>query len=312
MSKEPDTDISTEQRFVGCLLGLALGDCLGAYWEGYPGTELAEAYYDGRYDPVNLRMSQWTDDTAMAMATAQSIVECGGVDGADLAAKYLKWFEAGGRGIGRATYHSMKRLEAGTPWNEAGHQGQYAAGNGVAMRIAPVGLWHTFDPEGLEEDCRVCGVITHRNEEALAAAVAIAYAVVWAAAGQLQPDTLAVGLASLLPPTHTADSIIEAGQLIESKVPPLQAFPQLGIGGTAFETVATVVYCIMHWPTDPVKGLVSAIVNGGDTDTRAAIVGAIYGAHWGEQVWPSRWLSQLPGAEGIRQLATQLYEVTTQ
>ncbi len=311
MSNEPDSDISTKQRFVGCLVGLALGDCLGAYWEGYPGTELAEAYYDGRFDPANLRMSQWTDDTAMAMATAQSIVECGAVDGADMAAKYLRWFESGGRGIGRATYHSMKRLQAGTPWDEAGHQGKYAAGNGVAMRIAPVGLWHTFDQEGLPENCRICGVITHRNEEALAAAVAVARAVAWAAAGELDFDTLAVRLVSQLPPTRTADSIIKAGQLIESKVPPLQALPQLGLGGSSFETVATVLYCLMHWPNEPVKGLVSAIVNGGDTDTRAAIVGAIYGAHFGEQVWPQRWTSQLPGAEGIYQLAIQLYEVTT-
>ncbi len=311
MSKEQGAEISTLQRFTGCLLGLALGDCLGAYWEGYPGTELAEAYYDGRFDPVNLRMSQWTDDTAMTMATARSIVECAVVAGPDLAAKYLAWFEAGGRGIGRATYHSMKRLQAGTSWNEAGQQGEYGGGNGVAMRIAPVGLLHTFDREGLEADCQTCAVITHRNEEALAAAVAVAYAVIWAAAGQLELETLAVQLASLLPATRTADEIMKAGELVESRVPPLQAFPQLGLGGTAFETAATVTYCVMYWSDDPVTALVSAVVNGGDSDTRAAIVGAICGAYWGEQVWPERWLSQLPGADGIRQLATQLYEVVT-
>ncbi len=311
MTKARTTDVSTPVRFTGCLLGVALGDCLGAYWEGYPGSELAEAYYEGRFDPVNLRMSPWTDDTAMTTATAQSIIDCRGVDGPDLATKYLRWFESGGRGIGRATYHSMKRLQSGTAWDQVGQQGEYAAGNGVAMRIAPIGLLHTADLDGLEADCKTCGIITHRNDEALAAGVATAYAVAWAATDKLDIETLAVQLAAQLPPTRTADSILQAGQLAESKTPPLQAFPQLGLGGSAYQTMGTVIYCLMYWPRDPVKALVSAVVNGGDADTRAAIVGAICGANWGEEVWPDRWLAELPGAEGIRHLATQLYEVTT-
>jgi len=75
MTTDDQREASLAEKFEGSLLGLALGDCLGASWEGYRGTEVAEAYYDGRFDPVNLRISEWTDDTAMAMATAQSIVD---------------------------------------------------------------------------------------------------------------------------------------------------------------------------------------------------------------------------------------------
>ena len=95
MTGESNSNIPLADKFAGCLLGLALGDCLGASWEGYLGTEVAEAYYDGRFDPVNLRMSEWTDDTAMAMATAQSIVDTGRVDGADLAIMLGNWGTAG-------------------------------------------------------------------------------------------------------------------------------------------------------------------------------------------------------------------------
>jgi len=55
--------------------------------------------------------------------------------------------------------------------------------------------------------------------------------------------------------------------------------------------------------------LVSAVVNGGDTDTRAAMVGAIWGAQRGTSAWPAYWLKELPGAAGIREVAGQLCEL---
>ncbi len=309
MNTDDQREASLTEKFEGSLLGLALGDCLGASWEGYRGIEVAEAYYDGRFDPVNLRISEWTDDTAMAMATAQSIVDTGVVDGLDLAAKYLAWFDSGGRGIGRATYHSMRRLQSGTPWNEAGQKGEYATGNGVAMRIAPVGLLHTRDLSALAEDCRTCGIITHRNEDAIAGGVAVAYAVATAADGELSIDTLAVQMAAAIDSPQVSSLILRAGELVEVGQSPIEALSELGLGGSVYETISTVVYCIMRWPDDPVKGLVSAVVNGGDTDTRAAIVGAIWGAQLGTSAWPDYWLGELPGAAGIRKVAGQLHDL---
>ncbi len=310
MNSEQNGEVSLRDRFAGCLLGLALGDCLGASWEGYLGTEVAEAYYDGRFDPVNLRMSEWTDDTAMAMATAQSIVDTGRVDGPDLAAKYLAWFESGGRGIGRATYHSMKRLQAGVRWDQAGQEGEYATGNGVAMRIAPVGLFHSLRREDIHEDCRVCGMITHRDDDAIDGAVAVAYAVAQAAVGDLVIEALAVQMSAVTTQPSVSSAILRAGELVETGQTPLAAMNELGRGGSIYETVPSAVYCIMRWPDDPVKGLVSAVVNGGDTDTRAAIVGAIWGAQLGTAAWPKYWLDELPGAHGIRGLAEELYKLT--
>ena len=309
MNSAQQGEVAGRDKCGGCLRGLALGDCLGASWEGYLGTEVAEAYYDGRFDPVNLRVSEWTDDTAMAMATAQSIVDVGRVDGVDLAAKYLAWFESGGRGIGRATYHSMRRLQGGAPWNEAGQQGEYATGNGVAMRIAPVGLFHALDLAGLEEDCRPCGVITHRNEDAIGGALAVAYAVARAVAGELVIDALAVQMAAVVSQPPVSATLLRAGELVETGQSVLEAMSELGLGGGIYETVASAVYCVMRWPDDPVKGLVSAVVNGGDTDTRAAMVGAIWGAHRGAAAWPKYWQDELPGAEGIRGVAEALYDL---
>ncbi len=296
-------------RFTGCLLAAAIGDCLGATYEGYGGTDLAEAYYDGRFQPGSMTMGEWTDDTSMLVATAQSLADVGAMDGEDLARHYLAWFETGGRGIGRATYHAMKRLQAGTPWHEAGEKGEYAAGNGIAMRIAPVGLYHFRDLDGLWDDVRTCGVITHRNDEALAAGFAVAYAVARAAVGELDPETIILEVLDHLEPSRVADGLSEAARLLETEEPPLRALPELGLGGAAFATVPTAFYCFLRTPDDPQETIVSSIVAGGDTDTRACMAGAISGAHNGREAIPGRWLRALPLRKGIQDVATKLCDV---
>lgn len=298
-------------RVSGSLLAAAIGDCLGAHYEGYSGPDLAEAYYDGRFDPASMSMSEWTDDTSMLVATALSIAERGRVDGEDLARRYLSWFEKGGRGIGRATYHAMKRVESGTAWDEAGEKGEYAAGNGVAMRIAPVGLLHAHDPDGLAEDVETCGIITHRNDEAIAGGFAVAYAVARAAAGKLDTETLILEILDQLEPSRVADGLSECARLLEVEEPPLSAMPELRLGGAAFETVPSALYCFLRTPEDVREALVSSIVAGGDTDTRACIAGSISGAYNGREAVPERWVRALPRREFIERVATALTSAIT-
>ncbi len=300
-----------KSRVTGCLVAAAVGDCLGAAYEGYSGTDLAEAYYDGRFQPASLTMGEWTDDTSMLIATAASVADMGRVDGEDLARRYLAWFETGGRGIGRATYHAMKRLQGGTPWHKAGEKGEYAAGNGVAMRIAPVGLLHVRDLDGLWEDVETCGVITHRNHEALAAGFAVAYAVARAAAGELDPETIILEVLDQLEPCSVADGLSETARLLEIAAPPLEALPRLGLGGAAFETVPTAFYCFLRSPENLQETIVASIVAGGDTDTRACIAGAMSGTFNGIEAVPRRWRQELPLRRGIEEVAAALHDAVT-
>ena len=124
-------------------------------------------------------------------------------------------------------------------------------------------------------------------------------------------ETLAVQLSSLVPSAQLANTILHAGHFVEKGTGPLEAMAKLGLSGSIHETLATTVYCVMNWPESPLTGLVSAVVNGGDTDTRAAIVGAIWGAHRGEKIWPKVWLERLPGADTVRRIALQLCKVVT-
>lgn len=296
-------------RFAGCLLGLAVGDSLGVDLEGYPGRDLIRAYVDGRYNVDGLRLALWTDDTALAAATAQSIVSRGRVDGPDIAANYLAWYESGGRGIGRATRNAMQRLQSGVPWNEAGERDTMAAGNGVAMRIAPVGLLHSLDLEGLEEDVRTAGIITHQNEEALIGGDCVAYLVARAIQPDADPEGLAVELAGLLPPSRCRDGIEQALQAWQSHADPVDALTALGTGGAAFETVPAALYCFLRDPDDFQTVACTAVLAGGDADTRAAIAGAIAGAYLGVAGIPKRWRQELSGTEAIERLAEQLADL---
>lgn len=298
------------ESFRGSLVALALGDSLGATMEGYRSHDLLIAYEEGRYDPGQMPVALWTDDTAMTVATAQSIVACGRVDGEDMAKRYLVWYRTSGRGIGRAALRAMERLLNRVPWNEAGETGQWAAGNGVAQRVAPVGLFHAPDLDGLAEDVRTCGIITHRNEEAINAGLVVAWVVAQAAAGVLKLDRLVADLIKYVPPCKTLEAVSRAQELAEEGIRPTRALPELGLGSGAAETVATAFYCWLRNPSDLLDVLVTAVLGAGDADTRAAIAGAMAGAYLGAEALPNRFTRHLDGYHALTNLADRLYETT--
>lgn len=297
------------ERFRGCLLASAIGDCLGATFEGLWSAAPAAKYEAGELDPLKLPLQAWTDDTAMMIDTAASIVTKRAVSGPDLARRYLAWFEGGGRGIGRSTFNAMRRLQQGVPWHEAGDEGEFAAGNGVAMRIAPVGLLHAFRAEALERDVRTCGQITHRNDEALAGGTAVASMVASLTGGDEGLQSAVDRACSAVAGTRVEESIRQGVELAQSQNDPKDVIAEIGPGGAAWETVGSAVYCCLKWEDSIGETIAWAALLGGDTDTRAAIAGAIAGARHGVDALPREWLDKLPDRAHIEQLADCLHDV---
>jgi ADP-ribosylglycohydrolase len=136
---------SVDDRFVGCLLGLAIGYALGMPVEGRSADGIRWRHgvlSDFRPSPARGSCAgQFTDDTQMMLMHAESILATGGIDGDDLARRLIAWLHSGEvRGIGRSTFQAIKRLQRGTHWSESGRTGKFTAENGTAMRIAPIGL----------------------------------------------------------------------------------------------------------------------------------------------------------------------------
>ena len=155
-------------RFQGCLLGLAVGDALGAPVEGMSEVEIIGLH--GRITELSggggWALGEYTDDTSMMLAIARSIAALGRFSPEDVAERFLEWFEAGAKGIGHTTFVALNEMRSGVPWRQAGQNAhrllrEKSAGNGSLMRSAPVALLHHRDPEWMVKDTLNSSIITH-------------------------------------------------------------------------------------------------------------------------------------------------------
>jgi ADP-ribosylglycohydrolase len=305
-------------KFEGCLLGLAIGDAMGMPFEGWRppwilsklGHKVADFY---PCPDRGLRAGQWTDDTKMALQLARSIIRRRGVfDPEDAARAYLEWFESGDlRGIGRATIEAIMRLKKGAEWTESGKQGEYAAGNGSAMRAAPIGLLLCDDRIKMKEASRLDATITHNNSEAVAGSRAVNFFV---SRGVCQTDFAEARLGLIdeciefIGPCGVADRLFRAKELLIEKMPASTAIQTLGSGGYVVETIASAVFCFLKTPDNFEATVVSAVMGGGDTDTTGAVAGAISGAWNGTWGIPRRWVDRVEASDEIRSIAGALFK----
>jgi len=300
-----------KDRFIGCLLGLAAGDALGSRLEGYP-TEAVrrpdldrDAFLDELW---SWGRGRWTDDTKMAVGLAESIIEHAGFDGAAAARAYLAWYESGDwRGIGRTTRLSLERLKEGKGWRRSGIEEDWAAGNGTAMRVAPLGLLNFKRLDRLKDDARDDAIITHKNHEAINGSFAVAYAVARLAKGDIGLDRLIPDTIDFLEPCDVLLRLEIAQKLLEQGMSPDDALVDLGTGGYVVETVASSFYAFLSAPESFEDAVYHAIRGGRDTDTTAAITGALSGAHLGVEAIPLKWRTEIENAAHIEYLASELY-----
>ena len=190
------SEITTRDRFRGCLLGLAAGDALGTTLEfRKPGT----------FEPINdmigcgpfgLKPGQWTDDTSMALCLATSLIECDGFDPRDQMQRYVCWWHDGylsstegpAFDIGNTVRSALSHFErTGEPYAGSTHTG--SAGNGSLMRLAPVPMYFAGDAEEAIDQSADSSRTTHGVAEAVDACRYFAGLLVGALKG-VDKDTL--------------------------------------------------------------------------------------------------------------------------
>ena len=180
-----ETELTFEDRCIGCLLGAACGDILGAGVEGWPAAEIREHFGELRdFADSGRGFGCFTDDTQMTLALATSLVERGRVDAEQVSAKYAEFYEPW-RGYGGAAHRVMQALAKGADYRGTGRlqfpEGSF--GNGGAMRIAPVGLaYRHAAPEVLHQAVEDALLCTHVHPEAVDGAFVQARAVAYPAA----------------------------------------------------------------------------------------------------------------------------------
>lgn len=290
------------------LLGTAIGDALGVPFE----TKLSnfeplvnwdnETFLGSEHH--KLKPGQYSDDTQMSLMVTESLLENKGFKPEDLAARYVDWMVSGrARGYGKTTLLAVQNLLNGKHWSESGVPGSY--GNGTAMRAAPFGIYFRDDLKELIKVCKVDSAITHASEEAEAGSIAIALAAAYAVNNDT--DKLLHRIWEVLPASKVKNSIFSLSSLVESPyILPPQALRVIGTKGNVKETVPAALYCFLYFNSYE-DAVVTAIRAGGDTDTTAAIVGALYGAKVGVRGIHSEWVSGVEDSEKLMSLDSQLF-----
>jgi ADP-ribosylglycohydrolase len=290
VSRIPDGD-----RIVGCIIGGAIGDAMGTAYEGMRGPVALD-------DRLPWRLS---DDTQLTLATCEAIARDGRVDPEAIAERFAVWFREGRiTGIGASTYKALSDLVAGVPWALAGHRGEYAAGNGAAMRIAPVALaLDVLEPSSRELFRDVCR-ITHHNDEAYVGALAIAVAISKAASSAWSAgDDLLSSVAESLPDTAVRDRIVTLASL-EKDVGLQNVADRFGAGGYVVESVPLALFIVERCADRGFEQAIKACISvGGDTDTIASMAGHVLGAQLGLFQLPSCLTDTIPDRPKVLETA---------
>jgi ADP-ribosylglycohydrolase len=298
----------------GCLLGQALGDALGFVVEARP-FETARRYVDdylcagraGELAHPDFPFGQYSDDTQLARELLLSVADARGWSAEAFARRLSALFERGEDvGAGPGTRAAAARLGAGTHWSLAGTPAPYA-GNGSAMRAGPVGLLFS-DTRAMVSAAVEQSLVTHLDPRCAAGAVAVARAVALAADGGpidrdeflgevalwagVQDQSVASAIRGLaawahLPPDEAARWLHADG------LDPAYADQWQGISAFVIPSVVWSLYSVLRNPDDYWTAVCTAIRAGGDTDTMAAIAGAIAGARLGPSALPPVLVDQL-------------------
>ena len=269
-----------EDKVHGCLLGQAIADSIGARFEGCVRDDIHDRFGDKetmfRFAAKGKRW--YTDDTEMALAVAKYLVDHDEIVAADLmgtfVAEYNDW-----RGYGRGT---QTLIDAFRMDSEYEHKAQHlfpggSWGNGAAMRAAPVGIRFRLDEQQIWEQAGLSAWPTHRNELAIEGAQLIALATAVAIKSKsITAKILADALLPFAKLTVFAEQLRALATLTDET-----ELHQFGNGIGAHESVMTAIGCFSLFPDDYEQAVATAIWQAGDTDTIAAMTGALSGARLG-------------------------------
>lgn len=330
-----------KDQYSGCLIGQCLGDATGFVVEGFSPVACKRYVEDflktervGEFGRFPFPFGQYSDDSQLARELMQSYVLCKRFDPADYAERIkLIFIEKRIVGFGYSTKEAVKRLCQGISWEESGAPPP-SAGNGSAMRAAPIGLFFFDNPQMLIQAAHDQGRITHKDPRSSAGAVAISGAVALVLQKKtINPESFISSLADWagaidrgfaselkklvqwlsLPPEEAVNYISKAGFDADY----VDDDEWKDISGFVISSVLWSLYAFLRSPNDYWETICTAIEVGGDVDTTAAMAGAISGAYLGIGAIPSHLTNYLNDRgtwklDELVELAHRCYEIKMQ
>jgi len=327
--------LKSEDRLEGCFLGLAIGDALGYPTEFLSYGEIIRRFgVEGIQDPPG-NPCLHSDDTQLSIAVARALLAAGHTPVEEfmetLTREFLVWLRSpeNDRAPGNTTIRGCQNLEIGTPWNQSGIVD--SKGCGANMRVAPIGLYFSHQPQRLRSFARASALATHAHPTALIAAEVTAFCVSWAFQG-LPPseylDRIAILERSSLDNWDDSlgdvwkraefpdpeDYLKEGWRQLEielKKVPrvveenPADICSIAGGGWVAEDALACALACVLLFPEDYSSAVRKGANSSGDSDSIASIAGAMSGALLGAEAIPKDWKKRVENRSQLLELASQ-------
>ena len=316
MSKAMALDPKVTDRRRGAILGLAIGDALGAAVEFQPAGSFPEVTGFRAGGPHRLEPGEWTDDTSMALALADSIAKVGW-DLKDQAERYVDWYTKGiysvnGRvfDIGITTVRALGQYrETGDPW-KSGDPSPRASGNGSIMRLAPVPVAYSqLFPDQLEllaERLIESSRPTHASPQCLSACAYFGVLLAGLVNGipreqVIDPHWEPVRRVHERFPFHPEILEVAEGSFLTRKPPQIQG------SGYVVRSLEAALWAF-HDAVDFRQAVLRAVNLGDDADTTGAVCGQLAGAWFGESGIPEEWRRDLAGKDQIEPILQRLVQ----
>lgn len=253
--------------------------------------------------PFNLKAGEWTDDSALALCLADSILACDGLDERDLMERFCRWYELGENSCTGSCFDigitTRKALEAYRRTDNpiAGPVDPRTAGNGSIMRLAPLVLRYWNDNDRLKDAARRQSYTTHGAQESVDGCDALATVLASLIRGMPLHEVLSASYGPFCPGVQAIMDGSWRGK----------ARGDIRSSGYVIDSLESAFWCLSE--TNTFRDAVLLAVNlGDDADTVGAITGQLAGATYGVSSIPEEWFAQLAWNARLATTAEQLFE----
>ncbi len=310
-------------KYQGCLLGLAIGDALGAPVEFLRLPEIKNLYgRDGIIDFHEWRgfkPGSYTDDTQMSLATAVGCLRAcqrwrdrGICHSASVVhRRYLDWLESQNdpgqrRGPGNTCLRALQSGKMGTIEEKIND----SKGCGGVMRTAPVGL--AFPPDRAFQEGAEYAAITHGHPSGYLSAGFLSAMISFIVERKTLEEAIDLSIEQLVKydgHSETLEKIELAQKLSISQKSVEESIQTIGEGWVGEEALAISIYCSLKFSDNWGRGILAAVNHSGDSDSTGSITGAILGTLLGIELIPRHWVRDVEESDKIKKIANDMFRI---
>ncbi len=291
---------ATQERTLGAILGMGIGDALGMPVVGQTPQQIATEYgqideYHGRSFPdgAQLAAGEFTDETEIALCIMETYTSASGNLDAELIRARMQFLA---RGESRR-WMNVETLRSLDDDNEPWYLSPDVDDPEVAMRGIPIGIIHAtpvVDPASLYRDVETVVTLTHSSRAVVDRAAAVAMAVARVLAGTSSPESLITDLSPATTDPELSTALAQLERALSQHTDLLAVMATTETGNAAVDAITSGIAAFIRAPRfeDAVFAAASA---GGATDSRGALAGALAGAHVGAGGIPQTLIDRLEG-----------------